>query len=190
QLQRPSKPGTVGLPVFGVDVRCFDEHDRAVPTGERGEVVVRGPNVMKGYYENPDATAEAKRGGWFRTGDVGRIDADGYLSIVDRKKDLIVTGGENVASREVEDALSAHPAIAEVAVVGVPDPTWGESVTAVVVPRPGTDLTPADVVAYGREAIGGFKKPRHALIVDALPRNNSGKVVKPRLRELAAEVFG
>src|SRR4029077_9739551 len=168
-----------------------DEAGGDVPAGRSGEVAVKGPQVTSGYWNQPEANDAAfTADGWFRTGDVGRIDADGYLSIVDRKKDLIVTGGENVASREVEDALSAHPAIAEVAVVGVPDPTWGESVTAVVVPRPGTDLTPADVVAYGREAIGGFKKPRHALIVDALPRNNSGKVVKPRLRELAAEVFG
>ena len=103
QLQRPSKPGTVGLPMFGVDVRCVDEHDRAVPAGERGEVVVRGPNVMKGYYDRPEATAEAIRGGWFRTGDIGQIDADGYLSIVDRRKDMILRGGFNVYPREIEE---------------------------------------------------------------------------------------
>ena len=123
-----------------------------MPAGEAGEVAVKGPQVTPGYWNQPDANAASfTADGWFRTGDVGRIDADGYLSIVDRKKDLIVTGGENVASREVEEALATHPGIREVAVVGVPDPTWGESVTAIVVPRPGVDLTPADVLAYGRD---------------------------------------
>ena len=187
---RPELLAAAGRPTPSLGVRLLDDAGAEVPAGEPGEVAVKGPQVTRGYWNQPEANAASfTADGWFRTGDVGRFDDDGYLSIVDRKKDLIVTGGENVASREVEDALSTHPAIAEVAVVGVPDPTWGESVTAVVVARPGTALTPAEVVAYGREAIGGFKKPRHALIVDALPRNNSGKVVKPRLRELAAEVF-
>ena len=137
QLQRPSKPGTVGLPIFGVDVRCVDEDGRPVPPGERGEVVVRGPNVMKGYYNRPEATDEAMRGGWFHTGDIGLIDEDGYLSIVDRKKDMILRGGFNVYPRELEEVLMTHPAVSLAAVVGVPDERLGEEVKAFVVKRPG-----------------------------------------------------
>ncbi len=169
-----------GRPAPGLDVRILDD----------GEVAVRGPQVTAGYWRDPEATAAAfTADGWFRTGDVGRLDGDGLLSIVDRKKDVVVTGGENVASREVEDALAAHPGVAAVAVVGVPDETWGEAVTAVVVARPGSGLTAADVVAFGREAIGGFKKPRHAVVVDDLPRNATGKVVKAEVRAIAARAL-
>jgi long-chain acyl-CoA synthetase len=183
QLQRPSKPGTVGLPVFGVDVRCFDEHDRAVPTGERGEVVVRGPNVMKGYYENPDATAEAKRGGWFRTGDIGQIDADGYLSIVDRKKDMILRGGFNVYPREIEDTLLTHPAVALAAVVGVPDERLGEEVKAFIVLRAGQELSGEALIAWAREQMAGYKYPRLVEFRDTLPMTASGKILKRDLRQ-------
>jgi long-chain acyl-CoA synthetase len=183
QLQRPSKPGTVGLPVFGVDVRCFDEHDRAVPTGERGEVVVRGPNVMKGYYENPDATAEAKRGGWFRTGDIGQIDADGYLSIVDRKKDMILRGGFNVYPREIEDTLLTHPAVALAAVVGVPDERLGEEVKAFIVLRTGQELSGEVLIAWAREQMAGYKYPRLVEFRDTLPMTASGKILKRDLRQ-------
>jgi len=182
QLQRPSKPGTVGLPIFGVEVRCFDEHDRPVPPGERGEVVVRGPNVMKGYYDNPDATAEAKRGGWFRTGDIGQFDADGYLSIVDRKKDLILRGGFNVYPREVEEALLRHPAVSLAAVVGVRDERLGEEVKAFVVPRPGHQITPDDLIAWAKCEMAGYKYPRMVEVREALPMNAAGKVLKRELR--------
>jgi long-chain acyl-CoA synthetase len=184
QLQRPSKPGTVGLPVFGVEVRCFDEHDRPVAEGERGEVVVRGPNVMKGYYENPDATAEAKRGGWFRTGDIGQLDADGFLSIVDRKKDLILRGGFNVYPREIEDTLLTHPAISLAAVIGVPDERLGEEVKAFVVLKPGQHLEAADLIAWTRDQMAGYKYPRLVEFRESLPMNASGKVLKRELRQL------
>ena len=182
QLQRESKPGTVGLPVFGVDVRCFDEHDRAVAVGERGEVVVRGPNVMKGYYENPDATAEAKRGGWFRTGDIGQIDADGYLSIVDRRKDMILRGGFNVYPREIEETLLTHPAIAMAAVIGVPDERLGEEIKAFVVVKPGQQLEAEELMAWTRELMASYKYPRLVEFRDRLPMNASGKVLKRELR--------
>lgn len=183
QLQRRSKPGTVGMPVFGVDIRCFDEHDNPVPAGERGEVVVRGPNVMKGYFNRPDATADVKRGGWFRTGDIGQFDAEGYLSIVDRKKDLILRGGFNVYPREIEEVLMTHPAVALVAVVGVPDERLGEEVKAFVVRRPGSAATEDELVAWSREQMASFKYPRHIEFREALPMNATGKVLKRKLRE-------
>jgi long-chain acyl-CoA synthetase len=182
QLQRPSKPGTVGLPVFGVEVRCVDEHDNTVPPGARGEVVVRGPNVMKGYYDRPEATAEAMRGGWFRTGDIGQFDAEGYLAIVDRKKDMIVRAGFNVYPREIEDVLMTHPAVGLVAVIGVPDPRLGEEVKAVVVCRPGAMVTDAELIAWAREQMAAFKYPRIIEFRDSLPTTATGKVLKRDLR--------
>jgi len=182
QLQRPSKPGTVGLPVFGVEVRCVDEHDRTLPPGERGEVVVRGPNVMKGYYENPDATADAKRGGWFRTGDIGQFDADGYLSIVDRKKDMILRGGFNVYPREVEEVLLTHPAVSLAAVIGVPDERLGEEVKAFIVVKPGQQVDAEALKAWVREEMAGHKYPRLIEFRDALPMSATGKVLKRQLR--------
>jgi long-chain acyl-CoA synthetase len=182
QLQRPSKPGTVGLPVFGVDVRCVDEHDRPVAPGERGEVVVRGPNVMKGYYENPDATAEAKRGGWFRTGDIGQLDADGYLSIVDRKKDMILRGGFNVYPREIEETLLTHPAVSLAAVIGVPDERLGEEIKAFIVLKPGHRIDAEELKAWARQEMAGHKYPRLVEFREALPMNATGKVLKRELR--------
>ena len=182
QLQRPSKPGTVGLPIFGVDIRCVDEHDNPVAPGQRGEVVVRGPNIMKGYFNRPDATAEAKRGGWFRTGDIGQFDADGYLSIVDRKKDMILRGGFNVYPREVEEVLMTHPAVALVAVVGTPDDRLGEEIKAFVVRRPGATVSEDELVAWSREQMAAFKYPRHFVFREALPTNATGKVLKRELR--------
>jgi len=184
QLERPSKPGTVGLPVLGVEVRCVDVHDNPVPVGERGEVVVRGPNVMKGYYERPDATAEAMRGGWFRTGDIGQFDAEGYLAIVDRKKDMILRGGFNVYPREIEEVLLEHPAVAQAAVVGVPDERLGEEVKAFVVRRAGATLTTDELCAWAREQMAAFKYPRYIEFRDALPMSATGKVLKRELRQL------
>jgi long-chain acyl-CoA synthetase len=182
QLQRPSKPGTVGLPIFGVDVRCLDEHDNPLPPGERGEVVVRGPNVMKGYFARPEATAEAIRGGWFRTGDIGQFDADGYLSIVDRKKDMILRGGFNVYPREIEDVLMTHPAVGQVAVVGVPDERLGEEIKAYVVRKTGATVTPDELVAWCREQMASFKYPRIMEFRDSLPVSATGKILKRELR--------
>jgi long-chain acyl-CoA synthetase len=182
QLERPTKPGTVGLPIFGVDVRCVDEHDVPQPPGHPGEIVVRGPNVMKGYYENPDATAEAKRGGWFRTGDIGQFDEDGYLTIVDRKKDMILRGGFNVYPREVEEVLMTHPAVSLAAVVGVPDERLGEEVRAFVVRKPGQSVTDRELIAWAREQLASYKYPRFIEFRDVLPMTATGKVLKRELR--------
>ena len=182
QLDRPSKPGTVGLPVFGVEIRCMDEHDVPQPPGKPGEIVVRGPNVMKGYYRNPDATADAKRGGWFRTGDIGQLDADGYLSIIDRKKDMILRGGFNVYPREIEEVLMAHPAVALAAVVGVPDERLGEEVRAFVVRKSGHSIGADELIAWAREQLASYKYPRVIEFRDMLPMTATGKVLKRELR--------
>jgi acyl-CoA synthetase (AMP-forming)/AMP-acid ligase II len=175
-LTRAGRPGPL------VEVRLLDDDGAEVPPGERGEVAVRGEQVTPGYWEAPEANAEAFEGGWLRTGDVGCFDDEGLLSIVDRKKDIIVSGGENVSSRAVEHALVAHTDVAEAAVVGAPDERWGELVCAFVVARPGAEITEDEVLAFGREVVGGFQQPRRALVVDALPRNATGKVLKHELR--------
>ena len=187
QLQRPSRPGTVGLPVFGVEVRCVDDHDNPLPAGERGEVVVRGPNVMKGYYGRPEATAEAMLDGWFRTGDIGQFDADGYLAIVDRKKDLILRGGFNVYPREIEEVLLTHPGVAQVAVIGIPDPRLGEEVKAVVVRRAAATVSEAELIEWAREQMAAFKYPRVIEFRDQLPTSATGKVLKRELRGQRAQ---
>ena len=156
-------------------------------TGEVGEIVVRGAQVMTGYWDDEPATTDAMRGGWFHTGDVGRLDEDGWLYVVDRKKDVIVTGGENVASREVEDVLHSHPAVREAAVIGVPDARWGENVCAVVVPQPGGAVPRAEVVELVRSRLAGFKAPRHVVELDRLPTNAGGKVLKAELRRWLAD---
>ncbi|MFB4305339.1 AMP-binding protein [Actinomadura sp. GTD37] len=168
------------------DIRIVDEEFRDVPEGEPGEMVVRCDQVMRGYWREPELTAAAFRDGWFRTGDVVRRDAEGMVYIVDRIKDMIITGGENVASREVEQVLYRHPAIADAAVFGVPDPRWGESVCAAVVVR--EEIGAADVIAFAREHLGGYKVPRRIEFVDALPRNVAGKVLKRDLRSRFKEV--
>lgn len=182
QLHRPSKPGTVGFPIFGVDVRCVDDAGRPVPVGERGEVVVRGPSVMKSYYNRPEATEEAMRNGWFHTGDIGVVDADGYLSIVDRKKDMILRAGFNVYPRELEEVLLTHPAVLLAAVVGVPDARMGEEVKAYVVRKPGANVTEEMLVEWCREQFASYKYPRIVEFRDALPISATGKVLKRELK--------
>jgi fatty-acyl-CoA synthase len=177
------KIGSAGVPPFFTEVRCVDDRDEPVPPGERGEVVVRGPNVMKGYWNRPEATAEAIRHGWFHTGDVGVMDDEGYLYIVDRKKDMIISGGENVYPAEVEDAIYAHPDVAEVAVIGVPDARWGETVCAIVVAKPGTSPTEQDVKDFTQGRLARYKQPHTVIFTDVLPRNPAGKVLKFELRE-------
>lgn len=181
-FERPSKPGTVGQPIAGVEVRCVDEEDVPVPAGERGEVVIRGPNVMKGYYKRPAATAEAFRNGWFHTGDIGIIDADGYLSIVDRKKDMILRGGYNVYPRELEEIIMTHPAVSLCAVIGVPDERLGEEVKAYLVLKEGAALSDADFIEWCRERIAANKYPRYVEFRDSLPIGNTGKISKLELR--------
>jgi long-chain acyl-CoA synthetase len=185
QLHQPSKPGTVGQPIFGVDVRCVDEHDAFIRPGERGEVVVRGPNVMKGYFNRPEATKETMRHGWFHTGDIGTLDSDGYLTIVDRKKDMIIRGGFNVYPRELEEVIATHPAVSLVAVVGVPDERLGEEVKAFVVRKPGAEITADALIAWCREQMAAYKYPREIEFRDALPISATGKILK---RELKSQV--
>lgn len=174
---------TAGKPPREVEVRVVGPDDRSLPAGEAGEILVRAEQVMVGYWEDPEATAAACAGGWLHTGDVGRFDEDANLAVVDRKKDVIVTGGENVSSLEVEQVLHDHPDVAEVAVVGVPDPRWGENVCAVVVARPGVVLDTDELVRAARERLAGFKVPRHVVLTDALPKNATGKIVKADLRD-------
>ncbi len=176
-----------GRPGPGVALRIVDDEDRDVRVGAVGEIVLRGAQVMAGYWDDEPATTDALRDGWLHTGDIGRLDEAGWLYIVDRKKDVIVTGGENVASREVEDVLHSHPAVREVAVIGVPDPRWGENVCALVVPQPGASDAAADVVALARSRLAGFKTPRHVVLVESLPKNASGKVLKADLRRWLAD---
>ncbi len=178
------KIGSIGTPMLNVEVRVVDDDMDDVPPGEVGEIVYRGPTVMSGYWNKPEETAEAFRGGWFHSGDLVRADADGYLYVVDRKKDMIITGGENVYCAEVENVLAGHPKVAEVALIGVPDARYGEAPLAVVAPRdPADPPTPGDIEAFCREHLAGYKRPRDVVLVDALPRNASGKVLKTRLRE-------
>ncbi len=169
-----ARPGTAGKPLPGVEVKIAED----------GELLVRGENaVMKGYFNRPEENAEAFRGGWFHTGDVARMDAGGYLYIVDRKKDMVVTGGYNVYSKELEHVLVQHPGIADAAVVGVPDELYGEAVAAFVQLRPGARLSPEGVVEHCRAQLAAYKKPRHVVFVDSLPRNSLGKVLKSELRK-------
>ena len=187
QFEMPSKPGTVGQPIFGVDVRCFDEHDKEVPRGTRGEIVIRGTNVMKGYYKRPEATAEAFRNGWFHTGDIGIQDEDGYFSIVDRKKDMILRGGYNVYPRQLEEVIITHPAVSLVAVIGVPDERLGEEVKAFVVLNRGHELTREEFLEWCRSQIAANKYPRHVEFRDELPVGNTGKIFKRALKEETKE---
>ena len=166
-----------------------NDQDDEVPVGEVGEIVHRSPHLTLCYYNDPDKTAEAFRNGWFHSGDLGRFDEDGYLYVVDRKKDMIKTGGENVASREVEETIFRHPKVAEVAVFGVPHPKWIEAVVAVVVPKPGQNVTAEEVTDYCRGALSVFKTPKHIALRDSLPKNASGKILKRELREEFAVLF-
>jgi long-chain acyl-CoA synthetase len=175
--------GTVGKAIAGCEVRVVDDQDRPCPTGTVGEVVIRGHNVMKGYYRQPDATAEALRGGWFHSGDLGTLDADGYLAIVDRKKDMILRGGFNVYPRELEEVIYAHPAVREASVVGIPHPEHGEEVVAVLALKEGHALTEAEFVAYCRERMAAYKYPRIVQIREALPKGATGKILKRELRD-------
>jgi acyl-CoA synthetase (AMP-forming)/AMP-acid ligase II len=160
-----------------------DEDGDDVKPGQSGEVIGRGKNVMKGYWKAPEATAEAIRDGWLHTGDLATVDEAGYVYILDRVKDMIISGGENIYSREVEEALYKHPAIADAAVIGVPDEQWGESVKAVVVLKEGHKATEEEIIDFARKYLAGFKRPRSIEFVNSLPRNLSGKVLKKVLRE-------
>jgi len=172
-----------GQAVAGVDVRVVDSSGHDLPPGEIGEVIIRGPNVMQGYWNKPEQTADALRHGWYHSGDLGCLQAQGYIVLVDRAKDMIISGGENVYSTEVEEVLYKHPAVLEAAVFGVPDATWGEAVHAVVVPRPGHAVETVSLIAFCREHIAGYKVPKQIdLRSDPLPKSGPGKVLKRELR--------
>lgn len=175
---------SVGRQMLLSRVRVVDEVMRDVPVGAEGEIVISGDQVLIGYWRNPEATAKAFTDGWFHTGDVGRWDADGYLTIVDRKKDMIVTGGENVYPREVEEVLYRHPAVLEAAVIGTEDPVWGESVLAVITCREGEKVAAAELIDHCRAHIASYKKPKAVAFVAELPKNASGKVLKRTLRDM------
>ncbi|MCW2823333.1 MAG: acyl-CoA synthetase, partial [Aeromicrobium sp.] len=170
-----------GRSVLFVEIRVVTEDGSDVPAGEAGEVVYRSPQLCEGYWGKPEETAAAFRDGWFHSGDLVRVDQQGYLTVVDRIKDVINTGGVLVASREVEDAIYSHPAVAEVAVIGTPDERWIEAVTAVVVTK--APVTPEEIVAHARQSLAGYKVPKHVHLVDELPRNQSGKLLKRVLRD-------
>ncbi len=186
--EQVSHAGSAGRAGLNVETRIVDDLDTEVTSGVIGEIVHRSPHATVGYYRDQEKTAEAFRGGWFHSGDLGYIDEEGHLHVVDRKKDMIKTGGENVASREVEEAIYSLDGVAEVAVFGVPHPRWVEAVTAVVVPKPGATLTEQDVVAHTRTVLAGFKTPKHVVIAQALPKNPSGKILKRALREEHASI--
>jgi acyl-CoA synthetase (AMP-forming)/AMP-acid ligase II len=169
--------------MFGSDVRVVDPLGADVEPGEIGEVIYRGMGLMEGYWRRPDDTSAAIRDGWFHTGDAGSMDADGFLFIRDRIKDMIVSGGENIYPAELESTLMGHPAVADVAVIGVPDDRWGESVRAIVVRRPDAELSEQELIDWSRERLAGFKRPRSVSFTDTIPRNPSGKILKRELRE-------
>jgi acyl-CoA synthetase (AMP-forming)/AMP-acid ligase II len=179
--------GSCGVPRTGVLVNVVDDHDRELPSGEIGEVVTHSDCVMEGYWNNPAATAETLRGGWLRTGDLGSFDKEGFLTLRDRSKDMIISGGSNIYPREIEEVLLRHPDLAEVSVVGRPHSDWGEEVVAFVVPRPGIEIAPEMLDRLCLDHIARFKRPREYRFVDALPKNNYGKVLKTELRRVLSE---
>ncbi len=187
-LDQERKPGSVGTPVWGVEVAVVDENDQPVPQGEKGEIVYRGHNVMKGYYKRPEINQEVIRNGWLHSGDVGIFDEDGYLYIVDRTKDMIIRGGLNVYPREVEEAMMKHEAISLVAVIGVPHDQYGEEIKACVVLKEGASVTEEALISWTKEQIAAYKYPRIITFMDALPMNATGKILKKELRSTQEKV--
>jgi len=183
------KPGSVGTPTLNVETRVVDAEMHDVAPGEVGEIVHRSPQLLNGYYRDEERTAEAFVGGWFHSGDLAVVDEEGYITVVDRKKDMIKTGAENVATRQVEDVLYMLPAVAEAAVIGLPHPRWVEAVTAVVVPRAGQTVSEDAIVAHCRQHLAGFKVPKAVVLVESLPKNPSGKILKRALRTGLAELY-
>jgi long-chain acyl-CoA synthetase len=184
---RQRRPGSVGVPIEGVQMRIVNEDGEEVPIGSRGEIVIRGPNVMKGYWGRPDATAEVIRDGWFHSGDIGVMDEDGYFFIVDRLKDMIIRGGYNVYPREIEEVLYEHPAVREVAVVGVPHPELGEEVAAAVALKDGAAADEAELREFVKARVAPYKYPRRISFFTDLPKGPSGKIVKREIELPAAE---
>jgi len=180
---RMARLASAGRPITFAEVRVVDDGGRPVAPGQRGEIVSRGDHVMLGYWQRPDATAEVLKDGWLHTGDIATVDEDGYIYVVDRKKEMIISGGSNIYPREVEEVLHTHPAVLEVAVVGVPDDTWGESVKAVLTLKPGLAATEQEILVWCRERIAGYKRPRSVEIVGELPKSAYGKILRREVRE-------
>jgi long-chain acyl-CoA synthetase len=177
------KIASAGQPVFTMEVQIVDENDQPMPRGMIGEITARGPNVMAGYWNKPEETAHALRGGWMHTGDVGYMDEDGFLYVVDRTKDMIISGGENVYSVEVEKVIYQHPAVAMCAVIAIPDEKWGETVHAIIVPRAGQSISAEDIITYCHQHIAGYKCPRSVEIRhEPMPMSGAGKILKRELR--------
>ena len=187
RIGMPFKEGSCGIPLPGVEIRIVDDQGREVPTGADGEVVVRSDFNMKGYWKDPQATEETLVNGWLHTGDIGRLDAEGYLSIVDRKKEMIIMSGENIYPSEVEDVLLTHPSIMEAAVIGAPDPRRGEIPVAVIAPKPGTDPEEEEIITFCRERMASFKVPRKVFFRDSLPKGSTFKVLRRKVKE---ELYG
>ena len=181
------KIGSIGIPFAGSEVKLFDEHDKEVPQGEIGEICIQGANVMKGYFNKPEETAQTLRGGWLHTGDMAYKDEDGYLFIVDRKKEMIIRGGENIYPKELEGIMYTHPKVMEVAVVGAPDSIYGEEVMACVVPKPGQSMTAEEFREWCKENMASYKVPKYVEFRNSLPKNILGKVLKKELRNLLKE---
>jgi long-chain acyl-CoA synthetase len=180
------RPGSCGLPI-GNEMRVVDEEDRDVPDGSLGEIVLRGENILKGYYKNADATANAFRNGWFHTGDIGYRDADGFYYIVDRKSDMIIRGGENIYPREIDEVLYQHKCVAAAAAVGVPDELYGEEVAAVVVRKNGANVSEQEIIEFCKSRLADYKCPKAVHFVDDIPKGPTGKLLK---RELAQMLKG
>jgi long-chain acyl-CoA synthetase len=182
QLDLGQKVGSIGKPIWGIEVKIFDEQDHEVPQGERGEIVIKGHNIMKGYWRRPEATAEAIKNGWFHSGDIGYIDDEGFIFIVDRKKEMIIRGGFNVYPREIEEVIYMHASVAEAAVVGVPDEKFGEEIHAVVAAKPGMTIDPDELIAFVKERVAAYKYPRTVDIVKELPKGPTGKIMKREIK--------
>lgn len=177
------KPGSIGKPTNGLEMKIVDDRGNEVPQGQEGEIILRGPMVMKGYWNLPEATAEVLRDGWLYTGDIGYIDADGYFFITDRKKDIIIKGGENISPRTIEEVLYAHPKVAEAAVIGIKDPVYGEDIKAFVTLRPNQAADPEEIMEFCRQNLKRFRVPKEIVILDAFPKNLVGKILKKELRK-------
>lgn len=187
RISKPYRPGSAGLPYKDVDLRIFDDNDNEMPAGQAGEIVTRGPSTMQGYFKQPDETAETMRGGWLHTGDVGYLDDEGWLFVVDRKKDMIIKGGENIFPAEIENILYEHEGIAEAAVVGAPDEKFGETVVAYVVPMADVELDAAEIISRVKESVTPFKAPSRVYIISELPKSGVGKILRRELRDRAAK---
>ena len=187
RLSEPYLPGSAGRAYYNTELRIFDGNDNPLPPEERGEIVLRGPSIMKGYYNRPEATAEALRNGWLHTGDIGYLNEEGHLFIVDRQKDLIIRGGENIFPAELEDILFEHASIAEAAVVGAPDEVYGEKIIAYVVTKAGEEISEQEAIDFFKDRTSSFKAPERVFFIDTLPKSPVGKVLRRELRERAAK---